>query len=192
MNQQLVDYLDGINKRKLDFKTEKHHIIPRCKGGTDETTNLVLFTPKEHYVAHHLLSKIYPNDDSLFLAYRMMACMDNDCLNRNVNISAKEYQCIKERLSNWRHSFKFSEEALAKMRKKRKHTDNMRKPKTRTAALIAEQERRKALGFFKGENNPLYGSHFEWYNDGMRNYRITSTDNTDGLTKGKLQKKRVI
>lgn len=120
-----------------------------------------------------------------------MACMDNDCLNRNVNVSAKEYQCIKERLSDWRHSFKFSEEALAKMRKKRKHTDNMRKPKTRTAALIAEQERRKALGFFKGENNPLYGSHFEWYNDGVRNYRITSTDNTDGLTKGKLQKKRV-
>ena len=117
--------------------------------------------------------------------------MDNGCLARNVNVSAKEYQCIKERLSDWRHSFKFSEEALAKMRKKRKHTDNMRKPKTRTAALIAEQERRKALGFFKGENNPLYGSHFAWYNDGMRNYRIASTDNTDGLTKGKLQKKRV-
>ena len=117
--------------------------------------------------------------------------MDNDCLNRNVGVSAKEYQCIKERLSDWRHSFKFSEEALAKMRKKRKHTDNMRKPKTRTAALIAEQERRKAIGFFKGENNPLYGSHFTWYNDGVRNYRITSTDNTDGLTKGKLQKKRV-
>lgn len=117
--------------------------------------------------------------------------MDNDCLNRNVSVSAKEYQCIKERLSDWRHSFKFSEEALAKMRKKRKHSDNMRKPKTRTAALIAEQERRKTIGFFKGENNPLYGSHFEWYNDGVRNYRITSTDNTDGLTKGKLQKKRV-
>lgn len=117
--------------------------------------------------------------------------MDNDCLNRNVSVSAKEYQCIKERLSDWRRSFKFSKEALAKMRKKRKHTDNMRKPKTRTAALIAEQERRKALGFFKGENNPLYGSHFAWYNDGVRNYRIASTDNTDGLTKGKLQKKRV-
>ena len=121
----------------------------------------------------------------------MMACMDNDYLNRNVRVSAKEYQCIKERLSDLRHSFKFSEEALAKMRKKRKHTDNMKKPKTRTAALIAEQERRKALGFFKGENNPLYGSHFAWYNDGVRNYRIACTDNTDGLMKGKLQKKRV-
>jgi hypothetical protein len=37
---------------------ERHHIQPRSLGGTDDAHNLVLLTPKEHYVCHRLLVKM--------------------------------------------------------------------------------------------------------------------------------------
>lgn len=37
---------------------EKHHIIPRSLNGTNDSENLVLLTPKEHYVCHLLLTKM--------------------------------------------------------------------------------------------------------------------------------------
>lgn len=39
--------------------TEKHHIIPRTLGGSDELSNIVVFTAREHFIAHLLLAKIY-------------------------------------------------------------------------------------------------------------------------------------
>lgn len=44
---------------------EKHHIIPRSMGGSDEKDNLVKLTVKEHRVCHVLLYRLfrdeYPN-----------------------------------------------------------------------------------------------------------------------------------
>ena len=58
--------------RILESYTEKHHIIPRCMNGTDEEENLVRLTPEEHYLAHQLLVKIYPDNKSLVYAAVMM------------------------------------------------------------------------------------------------------------------------
>lgn len=58
--------------RILDEYTETHHIVPRCMGGTDEPTNLVELTPEEHFVAHQLLIRIYPDIDKLVFAAKMM------------------------------------------------------------------------------------------------------------------------
>lgn len=41
--------------------SEIHHIVPRSMGGTDEDSNLVKFTPREHFFAHVLLEKITRN-----------------------------------------------------------------------------------------------------------------------------------
>ena len=35
---------------------EKHHILPKAWGGTDEPCNLVYLTPKQHRLAHILLA----------------------------------------------------------------------------------------------------------------------------------------
>jgi hypothetical protein len=53
--------------------TERHHIKPRCIGGSDEADNLVELTPEEHYVAHQLLVKMNPGVIALVLAANMMA-----------------------------------------------------------------------------------------------------------------------
>ncbi|WP_407305399.1 NUMOD1 domain-containing DNA-binding protein [Acinetobacter sp.] len=46
--------------RSISGYTENHHIVPRCMGGEDEPENMVRLTAEEHYVAHQMLMKIYP------------------------------------------------------------------------------------------------------------------------------------
>ena len=36
--------------------TEKHHILPRSYGGSDDPDNLIILTEREHYVAHWILA----------------------------------------------------------------------------------------------------------------------------------------
>lgn len=38
---------------------ERHHIVPRCMGGGDESTNIVKLTFREHAMAHILLARVY-------------------------------------------------------------------------------------------------------------------------------------
>lgn len=38
---------------------ERHHVLPKSLGGSDDSSNLVALTAKEHFVAHMLLAKIY-------------------------------------------------------------------------------------------------------------------------------------
>lgn len=45
--------------RNIVGYTEKHHIVPRCLGGTNDKDNLVLLTAKEHFICHLLLTKMY-------------------------------------------------------------------------------------------------------------------------------------
>lgn len=52
---------------------ERHHVLPRCMGGTDAKDNLVELTPEEHYVAHQLLVKLYPSHEGLSYAAVCMA-----------------------------------------------------------------------------------------------------------------------
>lgn len=37
---------------------EKHHIIPKCFGGSDDQDNIVKLSAKQHYVCHLLLTKM--------------------------------------------------------------------------------------------------------------------------------------
>jgi hypothetical protein len=75
MNYQKIHdrIIDRAKNRKLDCYKERHHIIPRCMGGTDDSFNLVDLTPEEHYVCHQLLVKIYPNNSKLVYATLAMS-----------------------------------------------------------------------------------------------------------------------
>lgn len=51
---------------------ENHHIIPKCLGGSDQKDNIVLLKPKEHYMAHKILCKMYPKSNQLRYAFWLM------------------------------------------------------------------------------------------------------------------------
>ncbi len=44
--------------RELVAYTERHHIVPRSWGGSDDAKNLVELTYREHFLVHWLLTKI--------------------------------------------------------------------------------------------------------------------------------------
>ena len=48
----IIDYvlLRGLKREKLDFYTEKHHILPRCMEGEDSDYNYVLLSALEHII----------------------------------------------------------------------------------------------------------------------------------------------
>ena len=64
--------IDRAKNRSLDTYTETHHIIPRCMGGSDDETNLVKLTYREHFIAHWLLHRIYPNNRKIAFAFTAM------------------------------------------------------------------------------------------------------------------------
>ena len=59
--------------RTIDGYVEKHHIVPRCMNGADDRENIVELTPEEHFVAHQLLVKMYPEIDKLVFALVVMS-----------------------------------------------------------------------------------------------------------------------
>ena len=52
---------------------ERHRIIPGCMGGKYTQENIAYLTPEEHYVAHQLLVKIYPNNGKMIYAANHMS-----------------------------------------------------------------------------------------------------------------------
>lgn len=64
--------IERAKSRILDGYTERHHIIPRSMGGSDEESNIVILTAREHYLCHWLLAK-YTNDRRMWMAFSMMA-----------------------------------------------------------------------------------------------------------------------
>jgi hypothetical protein len=58
--------------------TEKHHIVPRCLGGSDDDDNLVRLSYREHFVAHKLLCRINPKNYKLKYALACMSWVGTD------------------------------------------------------------------------------------------------------------------
>ena len=59
--------------KTLNDGYQTHHIIPRCFGGTDDATNLVVLTYKEHRVCHRLLIGMTngANKHKMMYAYKL-------------------------------------------------------------------------------------------------------------------------
>lgn len=83
--------------RKLEGYREKHHIIPKCMGGSDDKENIVILTAKEHYLCHRLLVEMYPSNFKLKFAYFMLAGgVQSENQQRNYKTSARIYERLKK------------------------------------------------------------------------------------------------
>ena len=85
--------------RNLSGYVEKHHILPVCLGGTDDSSNIVTLTAREHFVAHQLLVKINPGVPGLTFAAVMMR-------RRRVigKYASRKYEWIRQRSASERSS----------------------------------------------------------------------------------------
>lgn len=112
---------------------EKHHVIPRSMGGDNSKTNIVALTPRQHYVAHLLLTKM--------------------CIDKSDRLSMiRAWWVLKhtrgQRVSNSRLFATLREEyskAARAARIGKKHSDETRNKISANHACV------------KGANNPNYG-----------------------------------
>jgi hypothetical protein len=93
---QLVESRLELNR---EFTTgcgfEKHHIIPKSLGGSNAKFNLVVFTPREHCLAHMLLAKMYAGSSKA----KMITAVSSMVQLRNKNrstITTREYDRLRK------------------------------------------------------------------------------------------------
>jgi hypothetical protein len=60
MDHQLVYNNIIVAALSRNSGDERHHIVPKSCGGSNELDNLVLLTYREHYVCHCLLVRMFP------------------------------------------------------------------------------------------------------------------------------------
>jgi hypothetical protein len=104
MNKYQTWYQNITNRargRILDCYTEKHHVIPRSLGGTDDTGNLVDLTAREHFICHWLLVKMNSGEDRAKMVYalRMMRAEKTGQQRYKTKITARVYENIKQEYS---------------------------------------------------------------------------------------------
>jgi hypothetical protein len=135
MNYQAI-YSSLIAKRKAKKPrgySEKHHIIPRCLGGSDDRNNLVRLTAREHFIAHRLLAKVHGGKMWAALAFMSRGGVKSAAKHQ---CTSREYDYIKNKDSEWRSCFyvgsnnpffgqSHDDRALSKMRKPRVNKDNL-------------------------------------------------------------------
>lgn len=81
--------------------TEKHHIIPRCLGGSNDKDNIVRLSAKEHYICHLLLTKIYKYDKISYYKMVHAFCMMSVSSDNQIRYNAKKYEKLKIDYSNY-------------------------------------------------------------------------------------------
>lgn len=101
---------------------EKHHIKPKCFGGSNKKDNLVLLTPREHFIAHLLLTKLYTGKEKAKMVYAVLKMCS---VNRNQKriVTSKEYELAKllvskhcKKENNFAFGYKHTEEEKNKIR----------------------------------------------------------------------------
>ena len=115
--------IENARARPYNGYVERHHIIPRCMGGSDEADNLVSLSAHGHFVAHLLLTKMVPQEYMEKIVYAAWQ-QSRPSSKRNpskptVRINGRIYAYLREQLAQAMSGKKrapFSDEARANMR----------------------------------------------------------------------------
>ena len=145
-NENYLDYINRIlqereNKKDQNYYQERHHIIPKSCGGSNDDNNLIYLYPQEHLFAHKLLHEENPENKSLNYAYWMM-------LN---TAKQKQEEVVLEDLAN---SYQEMRETFINMNSGENHYLYGKKLSEDFNKKIHE-----AREYKKGEDNPWYGRH---------------------------------
>jgi hypothetical protein len=87
--------INRARNRNLKGYKERHHIIPKCLGGTNKKDNIVNLTAREHFFCHQLLCEIYPENKKLVFALWSMANQKAPLQKRTFKVSSKLYERLK-------------------------------------------------------------------------------------------------
>lgn len=125
-------HYENLIKTRLDRQIkkgvyyEKHHIIPKCWGGSDVDKNIIHLTAREHYIAHWLLYRMRPHSNGTSFAFWKMTFPGGKFVERNYIITSRAYAEAKEAMSEAQRrrmtGFKIDEKHLEKWRRNKNNT----------------------------------------------------------------------
>jgi len=115
---------------------ERHHIIPKSSGGSEDKDNLVLLEAREHFICHWLLYKINPCSSNAFSWWMMSTDTGKKNHPGRAKSNSRQYSYARKAFS----------EHITKVNKGRIHT-----PEAKNNMAKAAREKNS------GENNWMYG-----------------------------------
>ena len=106
--------IERAKNREIEGYTEKHHIIPKCIGGSDINVNIVKLTAREHFLCHMLLCEIYPKKHKLKHALFLMAIGKQKVKEKTYIIGSRVYERLRKEYSKMLTGTKQSDETKLK------------------------------------------------------------------------------
>ena len=82
--------------RQIQGYKEKHHVIPKCLGGSNNKKNIVELTAREHFLCHRLLVEIHPKETKLWYALWLMTIGKQKHKLNIYKVSSRDYERLKQ------------------------------------------------------------------------------------------------
>lgn len=157
MNESLTyqAFIDNILQTRGRFACgneyhERHHIVPKCLGGTNEENNLIDLFAREHFEAHRLLALENPENNGLQYAWwNMCQIQGNDGQDRYIP-TAEEFEQARK--------------ICSKLSSERNFGENHPMFGLHHSEQTKEKMSKAHKGQMTGEKNPMFGKHHdkEW------------------------------
>jgi NUMOD3 motif len=95
--------ISRANQRHIDGYVERHHIIPKSMGGSNNKENICRLTAREHFLCHWLLTKMTQglHYTKMCLALHLMCTGKKIHLKYSKKITPKMYALIKLEMSQY-------------------------------------------------------------------------------------------
>lgn len=174
------DFIDSIIQTRGRFACgneyhERHHIVPKCMGGTDEKNNLIDLFAREHFIAHKLLAQENPENEKLVYAWHAMAFVKNTSHQR-YELTLEEFEEARKAHSaamsgennpnygligekNHLYGKKHAEETIQKMKEMKYGENNPFYGKCHTDDSRKKMSDAQKQRFEDPKNHPRYGKH---------------------------------
>jgi len=119
-----------------DTYSEKHHIIPRSLGGTNQNHNIVRLTAREHFVCHLLLTKMVDGQER----FKMLSAVTRFQQSRKYQyriFTSWEYQKIRECAIMARTGQRHTQKTRQKIKDKHHNVSGADNPRARHIRAVA-------------------------------------------------------
>lgn len=182
--QNILDTRGRFGVPDGEYK-ERHHILPKCMGGTNDKNNLIDLYAKEHYIAHKLLALENPSNNGLQFAWWNMCQIHGNSEQSRYEPSPEEFEEARKRcalLSSenntgenhpmfGKHHSKKTKDRMSKAHKGQlsgeknpmfghKHTEEEKKKISEWGKKWHSEHTHPMTGVRRfGENNPMFGKH---------------------------------
>lgn len=144
-----------------DTYIERHHVIPRCLGGSNQKHNLVSLTAREHFICHLLLTKMISGQKK----FKMLSAVTRFQQSRQYQhriFTSWEYQKIRECAILARTGQPHTQEAKQKIKDKHHDVSGSKNPRARLIRATSPQgivyDLNGTLKKFCKENGLAYSS----------------------------------